>query len=798
MTGYTRNDTSNNIATGNIINASDLDGEYDAIEAAFDETTGHTHDGTADEGAPITVVGPVQDLVISASALTPKTDNTLDLGSASKEFKDLYIDGTANIDAASVDALTVTATGTFSGATIADLGTVTTADINGGTIDGAAIGGAAPAAGAFTTLSATTADINGGTMDGVTIGGASTAAGGFTTVTASGRVTFGELKGTGVTVVSTILDEDNMASDSATALATQQSIKAYVDSQVDTVDTLAEILANGNTTGGTDIVVSSGDVITTNTINETTAASGVTIDSLLVKDGGITAAGTSTFAGQTITNLGAVTTADINGGTIDGTVIGGSSAAAGTFTTFTSTGIDDNATSTALTISSADNVGVGTATPDRLFEVDEASGDAWIRLKASDTGGGADTVFENLCADNSRNNYIYFGDLDDTNIGIIRYSHASDFMSFTTNATERMRIDSSGNVGIGTSSPSQPLTVSGNIALVDGGDMFSDATSSTYSIAGGNTFNNGGSITFGGSTTGTNAGGLIFSSGTGATNSERMRINSSGNVGIGNTAPAGPLEVLNVNASGSSGENGFLFGSTGQIAHSTDNTLAIIMTDSSSAAGTHNYIVFRYQASSIGDIDTVDNSTIRYNTFTGAHWSQFTDHSQPEIPLGTVMSTINEMCNYTQFEYVDGDGQTQKTDIAGSFEIGSTHTIYIDEDGAQAEGTAIAQSTHKRLAKVKVSDTAGDKSVYGVFAGHYKDGDSSIESLGLGAIRVGSGVTVANGDLLESAGDGTARPQTGDSADLFKASTIAKVTSTTAIETYDDGSYTVPCTLHCG
>ena len=53
--------------------------------------------------------------------------------------------------------------------------------------------------------------------------------------------------------VTSILDEDNMSSNSATALSTQQSIKAYVDSQVATVDTLAEILANGNTTGGANI-----------------------------------------------------------------------------------------------------------------------------------------------------------------------------------------------------------------------------------------------------------------------------------------------------------------------------------------------------------------------------------------------------------------------------------------------------------------------------------------------------------------------------------------------------------------
>jgi hypothetical protein len=64
------------------------------------------------------------------------------------------------------------------------------------------------------------------------------------------------------TIVTAVLDEDDMASDSATSLATQQSIKAYVDSQVGTVDTLAEILAIGNTTGGTGLIISSGDTLT--------------------------------------------------------------------------------------------------------------------------------------------------------------------------------------------------------------------------------------------------------------------------------------------------------------------------------------------------------------------------------------------------------------------------------------------------------------------------------------------------------------------------------------------------------
>jgi len=83
--------------------------------------------------------------------------------------------------------------------------------------------------------------------------------------------------------VTSILDEDGMGSDSDTALATQQSIKAYVDANAGG-STLADTLTAGNSTSGTDIVVTSGDSITTNTISETTAASGVTVDGLLVKD----------------------------------------------------------------------------------------------------------------------------------------------------------------------------------------------------------------------------------------------------------------------------------------------------------------------------------------------------------------------------------------------------------------------------------------------------------------------------------------------------------------------------------
>ena len=111
MTGYVRADTPNNIADGNIIDAADLDNEFDSIAVAFVAATGHTHDGTAANGAPITRVGPAQDIVVSTGAITPKTDDAVDLGSVTFQFKDAYIDGTAYIDTLEINGTVITPTG---------------------------------------------------------------------------------------------------------------------------------------------------------------------------------------------------------------------------------------------------------------------------------------------------------------------------------------------------------------------------------------------------------------------------------------------------------------------------------------------------------------------------------------------------------------------------------------------------------------------------------------------------------------------------------------------------------------
>ena len=105
MAGYTRNDTANNIADGNVISAAPLDGEFNAIEAAFNVSSGHTHDGsTTGDGGPVSKLGPSAQLEQTSSALTPSSNNTIDLGTSSAEFKDLYLNGVAYIDKLTVAA----------------------------------------------------------------------------------------------------------------------------------------------------------------------------------------------------------------------------------------------------------------------------------------------------------------------------------------------------------------------------------------------------------------------------------------------------------------------------------------------------------------------------------------------------------------------------------------------------------------------------------------------------------------------------------------------------------------------
>jgi hypothetical protein len=239
---YTRQSS---FADGDTITASLFNNEFNQVVNAFsysassDSSTGHKHDGTAGQGGNIPKIGdidflnkivvdstnnrwgifvevaggPVEQVRIQDGAIVPVTTNDIDLGTGALQFKDIFIDGTANIDSL---------------------------------------------------------------------------------VLSSGST------------VTAILDEDDLVSDSATALATQQSIKAYVDAQVtaqdldivgdtgtDAIDLDSETLTF---TGGTGIT----SVVTAGTVTHN-------IDSTVA-----TLTGTQTLTNKTITSP------DIDGGTVDG------------------------------------------------------------------------------------------------------------------------------------------------------------------------------------------------------------------------------------------------------------------------------------------------------------------------------------------------------------------------------------------------------------------------------------------------------------------------------------------------
>jgi hypothetical protein len=171
MAGYTRQSAAQ-IVSGEVISASPLNAELNQVLAAFNNSTGHSHDGTSAEGPPVDRIADAdqrnkilidtandhiefytevssaaaQQLHIRTGSIRPETTNTIDLGHSSKEFKDLYIDGIAHIDVLDVDAsatiaTTLEVTGAITGSSTVQGTTITaTTAFVPNASDGAALG----------------------------------------------------------------------------------------------------------------------------------------------------------------------------------------------------------------------------------------------------------------------------------------------------------------------------------------------------------------------------------------------------------------------------------------------------------------------------------------------------------------------------------------------------------------------------------------------------------------------------------------------------------------------------------
>jgi len=300
--------------------------------------------------------------------------------------------------------------------------------------------------------------------------------------------------------------------------------------------------------------------IRVDTISEKTSANGVSIDSLAIKDGKITNLMNATLSA-----------ADLGVG---------------------------------LHIKTGDSGGSANANADELI------------LEGTGSGSG---VGMGILAATDGFGYIVFGDSGGNAQGGIQYHNNGDSMRIYTNDSERVRIDSSGKVGISTSSPTTPLTVNGIIThiggtasstsdLTTGGLHFHDSSTSDGNII---------PITFTPSATANRARagmGFISQSQDGSagfaadiafytrgaadgstlgTSDERMRINKSGNVGIGTTSPARTLHVNSADANVASFE-----GHQGEglvISSATNGQIDIIGYDDGASA--YNKLVIRANGS---------------------------------------------------------------------------------------------------------------------------------------------------------------------------------------------------------
>ena len=335
MTGYVRQSSADIVATA-VVRANPINTEFNTLRDAFafhsSGTTGHKHDGSSSEGSYVPLIADldalnkvavdtsnnrvgvfvevsssaVEQLRVSDGLVTPVTDNDIDLGQSTVEFKDLYLDGTAHIDTLDVDenaaiigTLTVTGVTALNGGLTMDSNKFTVADTSGNVAT----------AGTLSVTGVTALD-GGLTMD----------TDKFTVADTSGNVaTAGTLSVTGTSAFTGAVTADaGVSIDNITIDGTEIDLS----SGDLTVDVAGDIILDAD---GGDILVKDAGT----TFGSLTNTSG----NLIIKSGTTTAA---TFSGANVDFAGTV---DVTGaGTFDSTV-----AVAGVLSPATHVDMPDNA-----------------------------------------------------------------------------------------------------------------------------------------------------------------------------------------------------------------------------------------------------------------------------------------------------------------------------------------------------------------------------------------------------------------------------------------------------------------------
>jgi len=420
--------------------------------------------------------------------------------------------------------------------------------------------------------------------------------------------------------------------------------------------------------------------------------------------------------------------------------------------------------------------------------------------------------------------------------------------------TARMAITSAGKIGVGTTAPNGVLDI--NTAQ----NTTNQFTTPHITLDTSSTTNSTGFTGIAYSTsTGPNFGitaGALRSQANGkpsfvinthegsASGTERLRVSDTGLVTIGSTATSSQLLVKSTVAAlntifaesenQGAGHTAYFYSNSTQTGNvcriykdgAGDASALLVHTDGLFTVAEFNrqsndgiIIDLKQAGTSEGNI-AVSGSTVTYNAFSGSHWARLSDNSKPDLLRGTVIETIDAMCVWYQLEYTIPQVNYTKDDenIPSGKKIGDERygsqplvvsydkpdnvnvgdKINYDHNGTTYEATVTKNGDVKHV-QCKVSDTADSTRVYGVFLSWDNDdnsvNDMYVTAVGTNLVRVHKDQTISAGDLLVSNGDGTAKKQDDD---IIRSKTIGKALTNIKQETYDDGSYTLPCALYCG
>jgi hypothetical protein len=414
-----------------------------------------------------------------------------------------------------------------------------------------------------------------------------------------------------------------------------------------------------------------------------------------------------------------------------------------------------------LRITSDGKVGIGTSSPSQLLTIykgSTAAGIATLQRFSIPFSGGADNGAEiaigregnpsnvgasiQLAASNYSNDSRTFISFATTNSG------GGDTTNYT--ATEKVRIDSDGKVGIGTSSPGYLLDVAGDARITGTNGLRLEAGTTGTAL-----YNNAGGTVFDSFTSGTSLRFLVASS-------EAARITSDGKVGIGTSSPAKTLDVTGT--FGSTG-NAVINGITVGRAPSGGNT-TLVGTGLGSNTGNDNQAfgisvltanVGGTQNVAVGYTTLVTNVSGSYNTAVGVTALRFgTGSNNSGFGWNAGAGNTGSTCTFIGFnagaDCTTGNNNTIIGSIAGSAGLsdtviigaGTTERLRIDSSGRLLVGT----STSVTGFQVQVEGTTESNSALSVRrnnAGNFGPAFGFYKSRGT---ATGSFTAVLSGDSL--------------------------------------------------